>query len=147
MSEQPKSLLFTSVLVKLQFALLVAAVFLIPRASSWYDGVSMQEPVVWPLCVCIYLTLIPAFTLVLCLGLVLRNVKIGAVFTVDTVKMLRVISYCCFAAAAVLPYWAFVGFWRCFCVLPQPSWACCWRCLSAKKMILRYRGELHAGNY
>ena len=114
MSEQPKSLLFTSVLVKLLFVLLVAAVFLIPWASSWYDSVSMQEPVFWPLCVCLYLTLIPAFTLVLCLHRVLRNVKTGAVFTADTVKMLRVISYCCFAAAAVF---AVLGIWRLLALL------------------------------
>ena len=114
MSEQPKSLLFTSVLVKLLFVLLVAAVFLIPWASSWYDSVSMQEPVFWPLCVCLYLTLIPAFTLVLCLHRVLRNVKTGAVFTADTVKMLRVISYCCFAAADVF---AVLGIWRLLALL------------------------------
>lgn len=114
MSEQPKSLFITSVLVKAVFAALVAAVFFIPWAAQWYDSVSKQEPVFWPLCICLYLTLIPAFLLVYCLGRVLNNVKSGAVFTADTVKMLRIISYCCFSAAAVF---AVLGIWRLLALL------------------------------
>lgn len=114
MSEQSKSLFITSVLVKVVFVLLVAAAFLIPWAASWYDNVSMQEPVFWPLCVCLYLTLVPAFVLVFCLSRILRNVRTGAVFTADTVRMLHVISCCCFAAAAIF---AVLGIWRLLALL------------------------------
>ena len=101
MSEQPKSLFITSALVKIVFVIFIAASFFIPWAASWYDSVSMQEPIFWPLCICLYLTLVPAFILIFCLNRILSNVKTGAVFTAGTVKMLRVISYCCFAAAVI----------------------------------------------
>lgn len=114
MSEQPKSLFITSVLVKIVFVFLVAAPFFIPWTASWYDSVSMQEPIFWPLCICLYLTLIPAFILVFCLNRILSNVKTGAVFTAGTVKMLRVISYCCFTAAVIF---AVLGIWRLLALL------------------------------
>ena len=114
MSEQPKSLFITSALVKIVFVIFIAASFFIPWAASWYDSVSMQEPIFWPLCICLYLTLVPAFVLIFCLNRILSNVKTGAVFTAGTVKMLRVISYCCFAAAVIF---AVLGIWRLLALL------------------------------
>lgn len=49
-----------------------------------------------------------------CLNRILSNVKTGAVFTAGTVKMLRVISYCCFAAAVIF---AVLGIWRLLALL------------------------------
>ena len=114
MSEQPKSLFIASALVKIVFVIFIAASFFIPWAASWYDSVSMQEPIFWPLCICLYLTLVPAFILIFCLNRILSNVKTGAVFTAGTVKMLRVISYSCFAAAVIF---AVLGIWRLLALL------------------------------
>ena len=114
MSEQPKSLFIASALVKIVFVIFIAASFFIPWAASWYDSVSMQEPIFWPLCICLYLTLVPAFILIFCLNRILSNVKTGAVFTAGPVKMLRVISYSCFAAAVIF---AVLGIWRLLALL------------------------------
>lgn len=151
MSEQPKSLFITSALVKIVFVIFIAAPFFIPWAASWYDSVSMQEPIFWPLCICLYLTLVPAFILIFCLNRILSNVKTGAVFTAGTVKMAtRNLLLLLWQQRLFLPSWEYGGFWRCFYVLPPPSWDYCCafsrtcfsrRCSSAKKTTLQFRGE------
>lgn len=90
------SVKFTCILTKILFICLVVAVFFIPSFAKWYDKVSSQESICIPLCICLYITCIPAFILLFNLHKVLSNIKMGTVFSKDTVLRLRILSYCCF---------------------------------------------------
>ncbi|MEA5051407.1 MAG: DUF2975 domain-containing protein [Oscillospiraceae bacterium] len=114
MWSKSNSMKLSAILVKVMFALLVCAVFLIPTLARWYDSTSTREPVIVPLCVTLYFTLVPAFILLLRLNELLGNIRCGAVFIERNCEILRAISYCCFAIAIL--FFGF-GFIRVFAFL------------------------------
>ena len=54
----------------------------------------------------LYLCCIPAMTALVCLHILLSNIRRERVFVPSNVKLLRGISWCCFAAALVLVFTA-----------------------------------------
>ena len=83
-------------------ALVVAAVFL-PKILNFYEikGTIGEENIV-PIMVVIYCCYVPAFIALLKLDRLLTNIKKAQVFIAENVRCLRIISWCCFAAAAVI---------------------------------------------
>ncbi|HHZ06713.1 MAG TPA: DUF2975 domain-containing protein [Clostridiales bacterium] len=104
MKQNVKSVTITSVLIKLIFVLMVLAIFAIPFVASMYDQTSGREPVATQLCVGMYLTLIPGFVITCSLNRVINNIKKNDVFIENTVKQLRIMSYCCFVVTAIFIY-------------------------------------------
>ena len=62
----------------------------------------------------LYFSCIPAMAALVCLHMLLSNIKNEKVFITRNVKLLRIISWCCFSAAAFLAfavrYYLFFGF-------------------------------------
>ncbi|NLC79378.1 MAG: DUF2975 domain-containing protein [Ruminococcaceae bacterium] len=109
MWSKSNSIKLSSILVKFMFVCCVAAVFLVPAVSKFYDGVSAREPVFLPLCLTLYFALVPAFILLVNLNELIENMRDEKVFIERNCAILRLMSYCCFAIAAI--FFGF-GFFR-----------------------------------
>lgn len=109
MKGKDKSVVLTSVLVKVVYGLVavccVAAPFLVKRYNSLVVA-SGQEDVYVPLLVTLYCAVPFAVAALVCLDVLLRNIKNEKPFITQNVKMLRIISYCCFAEVLVFVYFA-----------------------------------------
>lgn len=112
MSKQWKpthSLFLSRILVLVVFCFLIAAIGIIPICTEWYDAVSGQEPIAWILNICLYLSDAIGFTAIFQLHRLLNHIRKQQIFVEENVTCLRVISWCCFAIAAVF---LVLGFWR-----------------------------------
>lgn len=90
------------VIAILVLAALVAFAFVLPRLVDFYTSLRGRADFLTAfdkitVKVMLYLILIPAFAADISLISLLRIVDRGEVFTVSSVKLLRFISYCCFA--------------------------------------------------
>lgn len=114
MLSKSKSLVLTSILVKVVFVLLIAAVFCIPVCVEWYDVTSRSvsgevRSAYWPLMIALYASVAAAFPLVIALDRLVTNIKKGDVFVKANVTILHIMSYCCFAVSLI---WLAVVYWR-----------------------------------
>ena len=82
---------------------------LVPQFARWYDMYLQKNPVFLQFVVCVYLAMIPAGAILVLLDKLLTNIRKEKVFEHVNVKYLRVISYCCFAIAAIA---AVMSLWR-----------------------------------
>ena len=106
MWSKSNSIKLSSILVKVLFVCLIAAVFLIPFGARYYDYVSTgyyngtvtRATVFVPLCITLYFTLVPAFILLVKLNRLLENIRADKVFVNENCGIMRLMSYCCFAA-------------------------------------------------
>ncbi len=109
MNGKDKSVTLTSILVKVVYVLIavccVAAPFLVRRYDSLVV-VSGQESVYFPLLVTLYCAVPFAVVALICLDVLLRNIRKEQPFIQQNVTMLRRISYCCFAEVLVFAYFA-----------------------------------------
>ena len=90
------------VIAILVLAALVAFAIALPRMVDFYTSLRGRADFLSPIDkivvkVMLYLILIPAFTADISLISLLRIVDRGEVFTLSSVKLLRIISYCCFS--------------------------------------------------
>ena len=103
-----KSLKLTHTLVWVVLAALVVTVFIIPSFVQWYDSISPREPIYKQFCAVLYACLVPAFWAMARLRGLLRNIMNEQVFVKQNTAHLRVLSYCCFAEAAIFFAFGFV---------------------------------------
>jgi hypothetical protein len=61
-----------------------------------------------PLIVTLYCSAVPAILLVIALDRLLSNIRHDKVFIPANVKILRLISYCCFAVSVIFIYFSFI---------------------------------------
>jgi hypothetical protein len=66
----------------------------------------------------LYACYAPALTVLFSLNKLLTNIRRSEVFTRANVRLLRIISWACFAAALILAFGAFISFL--FCVMAVP---------------------------
>lgn len=84
------------------FALLIAALFLLPSLLSFLMKVFLKPTeYFWPTLVLLYAVLLPAFTADVSLYLLLRNAETEQIFTAQSVSYLRILSWCCMLAGAI----------------------------------------------
>lgn len=103
MLSSSKSVIFSSILLKVVFVGLCAAVFLIPFAVKWaYPVLSEQTSIFILLCADLYLLLTAGFVAVIKLNSLLENLKKDKVFVSANINCLRAISYSCFAAGIAM---------------------------------------------
>ena len=103
-----KSLLLTKLLTVLITGLLIAAAFFLPSAVQNYFLFTGKEAEFYiPLLTLLYVSLVPAGTLLVCLYLLLQNLGTGSVFIHVNVLYLRIISWCCFAVAGLFGVFGF----------------------------------------
>lgn len=109
MKGKDKSVIVTSVLVKVVYVLVVlccvAAPFLVKRYDSLLVG-SGEESVFLPLLITLYCAVPFGVAALVCLDVLLRNIRKEQPFIARNVTMLRIISYCCFGEVLVFIYFA-----------------------------------------
>lgn len=107
MSRKDKSVILTSLLVKVVYVLMavccVAAPFLVKRYDSLMVA-SGQESVYFPLLVTLYCAVPFGVVALVCLDKLLGNIKREQPFIMQNVTFLRIISYCCFGEVFVFVY-------------------------------------------
>jgi hypothetical protein len=107
--DKTRSLTLSRILTAAALAVAAAALFCIPVAAQWYDAVSERAPIYVQLTTCLYLTDLPVLLALWELLKMLSNIAAQKIFVSGNERCLRVISWCCFAVAAV---WCVLGFWR-----------------------------------
>ena len=106
MKKQNYSVMITSILVKAVFVLIIVCCIFAPFIVRIYDnrifalfGMSVYLPTI----ITLYLA---ALVIVIALDRLLSNIRQGKVFTSGNVKILRLISYCCFAVSVIFIYFS-----------------------------------------
>ena len=99
MTKEKRSIAITSALIKVAIVLCAAALFLMPYAAKMYEQISFQrDNVTVPLLITFYVC--AAFGFVI-LFVLIKNIGSEKVFIDENVKLLKILSYCCFAIAVV----------------------------------------------
>lgn len=102
-----ESAILTSILIKIVYVLAVVCCIMAPYMVQHYDNmiIAKGEPSVFaPLLVTLYCAVPAAVIALICLDLLLKNIINNQPFVSKNVKLLKIISYCCFAEALVFVY-------------------------------------------
>jgi len=100
-----KSTVCSLVCTRIFIVLLILCAVFLPRIIEFYAGYAFNAPDsagLFPLKVVLYMCCIPAAAALVCLDRMLTDIRKGEVFTSRNVRLLRIISWSCFAAAAML---------------------------------------------
>lgn len=109
MWNKDKSIVLSQILIKICYAVVVACSVFAPKLVSLYDaevGALGARSVYTPLLVTLYCCVPPAIIALVCLDVLLWNIRKDRAFVEQNVKMLRVISFCCFCVSAVFVYFS-----------------------------------------
>ena len=109
MNGKDKSVMLTSGLVKVVYVLVAVCCVIAPFLVRYYDSLvvaSGQESVYFPTLITLYCAVPFAVAALVCLDVLLRNIRKEQPFVTQNVTMLRIISYCCFAEVLVFVYLA-----------------------------------------
>lgn len=102
MTKEKRSIAITSVLIKVTIVLCTAALFLMPYAAKMYEQISFQrDNVTVPLLITFYVCAAFGFVILFVLNKLIKNIGSEKVFIDENVKLLKILSYCCFAIAVV----------------------------------------------
>lgn len=112
MWNKDKSVMLSSVCTRIVIAVVVAVAIALPflYKSGFFLQRSLPPNADAYLLPVLYAACIPAFIALLLLDRLLANIRHGNVFTPANVRILRVLSWVCFAAAAVLFGGGFVSY-------------------------------------
>lgn len=91
----------------LLLALFVGLVFLPHLLSGYLNYTARADALLPPLLTALYASAASALVVLLTLGRLLRNIKNDRIFVSENVKLLRIISWCCFGVAVIF---AGIGF-------------------------------------
>ncbi len=101
--------MLSSALVKVVYVLAAVCCIMAPFMVEYYDKTviaSGQPSVYVPLLITLYCSVPAAIIALVCLDILLRNIRQEKPFISQNVKLLRIISYCCFAESLVFMYFA-----------------------------------------
>ena len=102
MTKEKRSIAITSVLIKVAIVLCTVALFLMPYAAKMYEQISFQrDNVTVPLLITFYVCAAFGFVILFVLNKLIKNIGSEKVFIDENVKLLKILSYCCFAIAVV----------------------------------------------
>lgn len=102
MTKEKRSIVITSVLIKVAIVLCTVALFLMPYAAKMYEQISFQrDNVTVPLLITFYVCAAFGFVILFVLNKLIKNIGSEKVFIDENVKLLKILSYCCFAIAVV----------------------------------------------
>ncbi|MEE0275355.1 MAG: DUF2975 domain-containing protein [Clostridia bacterium] len=102
MTKEKRSIAITSALIKVAIVLCAAALFLMPYAAKMYEQISFQQDnVTVPLLITFYVCAAFGFVILFVLNKLIKNIGSEKVFIDENVKLLKILSYCCFAIAIV----------------------------------------------
>ena len=102
MTNEQRSIAITSVLIKIAILLCAEALFVMPYAAKMYEQISFQrDNVTVPLLITFYVCAAFRFVILFVLNKLIKNIGSEKVFIDENVKLLKILSYCCFAIAVV----------------------------------------------
>ena len=102
MTKEKRSIAITSALIQVAIVLCAAALFLMPYAAKMYEQISFQrDNVTVPLLITFYVCAAFGFVILFVLNKLIKNIGSEKVFIDENVKLLKILSYCCFAIAVV----------------------------------------------
>lgn len=104
-----KSLFLSRTLTIATLIMAIAALFCIPVISEWYAALSEKTDLHGVMPVVLYISDGLAIFALWQLHKLLRNIHAQRVFVTENATCFRLISWCCFAVAAV---WLFTTFWQ-----------------------------------
>ena len=102
-----RSLLLTRILTAVLFVLLIAAAVFLPRLMHDYLGVNDRHALYSRLLALVYASLVPAAAMLVVLWRLLGNIAAERVFTESNIRLLRILSWCSFAVAAIYGVFGF----------------------------------------
>lgn len=109
MWNKDKSIVLSQILVKIGYVFVAVCVIAAPRLVEVYETIleSRNLPSMHtPLLITIYACVLPEGTALVCLDMLLRNIKKSRTFVSQNVKLLRILSFCCFGVAGVFVYFS-----------------------------------------
>ena len=102
MTKNNRSIRLTGVLIKTAMLLCFGALFVMPYAAQIYKQVSlMNDDVTVPLLITFYSCAAVGFVILFVLDRLVSNISKGQVFVSGNIKLLRILSYCCFVIALI----------------------------------------------
>lgn len=104
-----KSVILTSALIKAVYVLAAVCCVMAPYMVEYYDSLNTAkgEPSVYiPLLITLYCAVPAAVAALVCLDMLLGNIRKNQPFITKNVALLRIISYCAFAEAVVFIYFS-----------------------------------------
>lgn len=112
MWNKDKSVILSVIIIKIMYAVVGVCCIAAPWIVGYYDSRVILDaglPSVYiPLLVTLYSVVPPAVTALVCLDLLLGNIRRNQPFIDKNVRCLRIISYCCFLVAVLFIYFSFL---------------------------------------
>lgn len=102
-----RSLKLTRLAIILFMIVLLLGTVMLPMLLQWYVKHGMPKDQFLPSLLLGWLCVPPAFCALLCMHKLLRNVQRRQIFIHGNIKLLRILSWCCFAAALPLLLYGF----------------------------------------
>lgn len=110
MEHKDRSLIFSQILVKVCYAIVLACCIFAPAMVRYYSEKTVHLPnadnVTAPLLITLYCCVPFAVCVLVCLDILLKNIGNGQPFISKNVTLLRIISYCCFGVSLAFVYFA-----------------------------------------
>lgn len=109
MKNSERSIILSQILVKVCYAVVLACCIAAPMLAARYGEKTAhihENSVVTPLLVTLYCCVPFAVCALVCLDMLLNNVRKNQPFIARNVTLLRIISYCCFGVALAFVYFA-----------------------------------------
>ena len=118
LSTKSKSVMLTQILTIMLFVFLVAMLFFIPSVGKWYSSVAHATAIrptdnkeaAIALSAVLYAAEIPALPAVISVWKLLSNITDERIFVQNNVKLLRILSYCCFAVTVIFIFFGIYTF-------------------------------------
>lgn len=103
-----KSIVLSQILIKICYAAVLICCIIAPRVIKYYDSINVHlsgtGQVFMPFLITFYCCVPPAVAALISLDALLMNIRRGNAFIAKNVRLLRILSYCCFSVAVILIY-------------------------------------------
>ena len=106
MWNKDKSIILSQILIKICYVGIVVCAIIAPRLVELYEERAGVEGLYTPLLATLLCCVPPGIVALVCLDVLLWNIRKNRAFIERNVKMLRAISYCCFCVAVIFIYFA-----------------------------------------
>ena len=102
MTGNNRSIKLTGILIKTAMVLCFISLFIMPYGAKIYRQVSlMSDDVTIPLLITFYSCAAVGFVILFVLDRLVENIRKGDVFVNGNIKLLRILSYCCFIISII----------------------------------------------
>lgn len=106
MWNKDKSIILSQILIKICYVGIVVCAVIAPKLAELYEERAGGEGLYTPLLATLMCCVPPGIIALVCLDVLLWNIRKNKAFIEQNVKMLRAISYCCFCVAVIFIYFA-----------------------------------------